>query len=589
MKVYILNFLQEVYWESLFWGQVIYLIEQLHIKNVALIKEAEINFFAGINILSGETGAGKSMVLDSIKFLTGGKANKDFIRSGEEEALVEGIFILESDEAVQFALEMGINVDADKSILISRTLSKSLRGTVKINGRAATLSMLKEFSGILIDIHGQHEHQSLLNETKHIELLDKFCGSRLEEHKNKLSDCIRKYKELLYKIKEITKGGNTLNERLEFLTFQIEEIKQAGLKAGEEEELLSKRKVLANTERLINNTKESIELLYGEQGASDNISLAIKLISGLLETDGSLLPIQTQFENVSGLLDDAIRDLRRYFDDLEHNPEELLKTEARLEAIGNLKRKYGSSVESILEYYEKIKKEYDFIINSEELLKEYNKEKKKLNIKIIETCDLITRLRKKEAEKIEKEIEGILKELGMKDASFKISIQKKSEFSINGNDKVEFLISTNQGEERKGLAKIASGGEMSRVMLALKTVLSKADNIGTFVFDEIDTGVSGRTAQKVAEKLAFISKEQQILCVTHLPQIASMADSHLLIEKFSSQNKTETTVKQLSYEGAVKEIARLLGGAEITEATIAASKELKDMAVVFKEKIENFL
>lgn len=562
------------------------MIEHLHIRNVALIKEAEIDFFQGLNILSGETGAGKSMIIDSINFLIGQKADKDFISSGEEEALVEGLFVLDNDAASEYIKDMGIDVE-DNSLLISRTIRTNSRGSIKVNGRSATVSMLKDISQFLLDIHGQHQHQSLLNSLKHIELLDKFCGKELEESKDSLNLSIKSYRQISQKIKEITKDSSSLGKRLDFIKFQIEEIESAKLKENEEEELLAKRRILVNSEKLTENIGASIEILYGNEGQSavDSISSAISLINAVSQNDENLEELLPQLESILSLLDDSVRDIRKYYENIETDPEALKNTEERLELIYSLKRKYGNSIESILEYYAKIKEEYDFLINSEELLQKFNLEKKELYKKIIKTCRQMTEIRKKEALILQKEIEDVLKELGMKAAQFEIEVSQKQEFGTAGNDNVEFLISPNPGEPLKSLSKIASGGEMSRVMLALKTVLSKADNIDTFIFDEIDSGVSGRTAQKVAEKLAIISRKKQILCVSHLPQIASMADNHYLIIKNSIEDKTETSVKLLDYASSVEEIARLLGGAEITKAAIANAEELKNNAITFKNSI----
>lgn len=562
------------------------MIEHLHIRNVALIKEADIDFFQGLNILSGETGAGKSMIIDSINFLIGQKADKDFISNGEEEALVEGLFVLENDDVSEYIKDMGIDVE-DNYLLISRTIKTNSRGSIKVNGRSATVSMLKDISQFLLDIHGQHQHQSLLNSSKHIELLDKFCGKELEENKESLNLSIKNYRQINQKIKEITKDSSSLGKRLDFIKFQIEEIESANLKKNEEEELLAKRRILVNSERLTENIGNSIELLYGNEGGSavDNISSAISLINSVSQDDENLERLLPQLESILSLLDDSVRDIRKYYENIETDPEALKNIEERLELIYSLKRKYGNSVESILDYYSKIKEEYDFLINSEELLQKFNLEKKEIYKKIIKTCRQMTEIRKKEALILQKEIEDVLRELGMKAAKFEIEVSQKQEFGTAGNDNVEFLISPNPGEPLKSLSKIASGGEMSRVMLALKTVLSKADNIDTFIFDEIDSGVSGRIAQKVAEKLAIISRKKQILCVSHLPQIASMADNHYLIVKSSKEDKTETSVKLLDYSSSVDEIARLLGGAEITEAAVANAKDLKNGAIEFKNHI----
>lgn len=560
------------------------MIEHLSIKNVTIIEELEISFCKGLNIISGETGAGKSIIIDSLGFILGNKANKDFIRRGCDSALVEGLFYINSDKTLNTLKGIGIDIDNDRSILISRNLSLNGKNHLRINGKLYTLAMLKEISPLLVDIHGQHENQLLLNPTKHIILLDRFCGDKIDGYKDELLSLIKAYKETLFKINSIS--NKDTEDKITKLNYNIEEIENSMLKPDEEEHLQQRKKILISHKTLALDTNKAIDLLYGtneETGAIDKILNAIKLVTNISYLDKSKLPLVENLEAASIQLDDVIRQLRQY--DTQYDPNELLEIETRLDHIYNLKRKYGNNIEEILNYNKKMRLELDLILENLKLMDKLKEDKKILQNKIIKKCNEISYLRKETAESLQTQIESNLKELGMKNAIFKINIDKVNEFNNNGNDKVEFLISTNLGEPLKGIYKIASGGEMSRVMLALKVVMSNIYNIDTFIFDEIDTGVSGRTAQKVAEKLAIISKNKQILCITHLPQIAAMGDKHFLIEKSYTNGKTLTNITNLNNKLIIEELARLIGGAKITETTITAAHEMKEMAQMLKNNI----
>ena len=559
------------------------MIESLYIKNVALIEEMNVDFTKGLNILSGETGAGKSIIIDSINFLMGNRIGKDFIRTGEEEALVSGAFFLENEIIVNNIKELGIEIEEDNLILINRKINTSSKGSIKINGKTITLSMLKEISQYLIDFHGQHEHQSLLKSSKHIELLDRFCGNDFDKIKLNLKENLQNYKEINEKLNLISGSDIERNSKIDFLKFQIEEIEEANLKEDEEEELVKERKFLSNMESLIKSSSKVLELIYsgnnGNESAIDKLYEASGLISNISENDNEALEFFESIEGITAELDDLIRRVRKYNSNLENDPERLDEINERLELIYKLKRKYGKTIAEIISFLNKTQEEFDFLINSTKLLEQYNKEINDILTKIKENCLKLHDIRLKNAKIIEEQIENHLKDLGMKSAKFKISITETEEFNINGNDKVEFMITPNVGEPLKQLSKIASGGEMSRVMLSLKTVLAGVDNIGTFIFDEIDSGVSGRAAQMVAQKLAVLANKKQILCITHLPQIAAMSHSHYLIEKSTNGNNTKTTLSKLSEKNIIEELARLIGGAAITENTLNAAKELREMAI----------
>ena len=562
------------------------MLEHLHIKNVALITESEIDFQNGLNIISGETGAGKSMVIDSLNFALGERTSSNFLRKGEKMALVEAVFSVKDKSIFKRLEENGISIEEDGAILLTRTMNQSGKTICRINGNIVTVGMMKECAEGLLDIHGQHNHQSLLNTAKHIQILDRFCGKELEQAKQDFEVTYKTYKELQKNLEKLLGDEQQRARKIDLLQFQVEEIAQAKLRAAEEEELLETKKRLINAEKIKNLTENSLCLLYHgteiQSSSIDQLSKALQDIADLTKYDEKVTPIYEALSSVYAQLDDAVRDLKHYSDTILEEPEELENIEERIQLIYHLKKKYGNSVKEILQFYQDATEELDFLSNSEEMVQQLNQKKKKIEQELFQKAENLSNIRKKKAQEIQKEIERQLWDLEMKYGRFMISIEDKKEMTHNGKDKVEFLISANAGEELKPLTKIASGGEMSRVMLALKTVLAKADNIEVFIFDEIDTGVSGRTAQKVAEKMAFIAKTHQIICITHLHQIAAMADHHLLIEKNSEEQKTITTVTALDKEKSVSEIARLIGGVKITETTWIAAKELKEQANALK-------
>lgn len=557
------------------------MLEYLHIRNVALIDEQSINFSEGLNIITGETGAGKSMVIDSINFVLGEKVSKDFIRNGEKSALVEVLFFLKEQKVFENIKSLGIEIDDSNSLLISRELNKNGRTVSKINGRITTMGAIKEISSILIDIHGQHQHQSLLNPAKHIVLLDQFCND-LQDLKDKLHKEYKQYKDIQNSISQLSGDERERQQKIDILQYQVNEIETTKLKIDEEENLLQQKKLLAGAEKLMAGIEEANILLTGgdteNMGAVDQVNRVAILFKELSNIDSGLIELSKLSENIYVQLQEAVIDIRYYNKNIEHNPQIIYEIETRLDIIYNLKKKYGSNIQEILIYHEKIKKQLDFILNSEEELQKLAKKLEIQKNEISKLCEKISKIRRIKASDIQKQIEATLTELEMKSAKFEIQIEQKTEFTDNGWDRVEFLISTNIGEPLKALSKIASGGEMSRVMLALKTVLADVDNIESLIFDEIDTGVSGRTAQKVAEKMSYISKNHQVICITHLAQIAAMADNHYLIEKTEKDNKTLTKVYDLTSEQSISELARLIGGVSITKTTLTAAQEMKELA-----------
>lgn len=552
------------------------MLEHLHIRNVALIKESEISFGDGLNILTGETGAGKSMIIDSLQFALGGRAGKDFLRHGEKQAAVEALFSVQSQALTEKLAENGIAPEEDGTLLITRTLSEAGKSVCRINGSTVTVGMLKEIAEDMIDIYGQHEHQSLLNPVKHIRLLDRFCGAGFGEAMEEYKNSRQRLKDLEKQLAILIGDESQREQRMDMLLFQKEEIEAAELREGEEDALLEQKKRLSSMERLIRLTGESITLLYdGDDrapSACDQLGDALAKLQEAAEYDAALSPLADALADGYAAVEDCARELKREAEKQEADPEELERIEERLQLFYKLKRKYGGSIEAVLEFYEKAVQELEFLSNSSEKAAELSAEKAEEEKRLSALAETLTARRRATAEQVEEQIETALHDMEMKHARFHIQIEKKADWGADGKDKVEFLISANAGEPLKPLAKIASGGEMSRVMLALKTVLVDADEIGTFIFDEIDTGVSGRTARRVGEKMRFLGGKRQLLCITHLPQIAAMADNHFLIEKESDAGETVTRVTALDEEGAVREVARLMN--DVTETTLAAAREL---------------
>lgn len=552
------------------------MLEHLHIRNVALIKESEISFGDGLNILTGETGAGKSMIIDSLQFALGGRAGKDFLRHGEKQAAVEALFSVQSQALTEKLAENGIAPEEDGTLLITRTLSEAGKSVCRINGSTVTVGMLKEIAEDMIDIYGQHEHQSLLNPVKHIRLLDRFCGAGFGEAMEEYKNSRQRLKDLEKQLAILIGDESQREQRMDMLLFQKEEIEAADLREGEEDALLEQKKRLSSMERLIRLTGESVTLLYdGDDrapSACDQLGDALAKLQEAAEYDAALSPLADALADGYAAVEDCARELKREAEKQEADPEELERIEERLQLFYKLKRKYGGSIEAVLEFYEKAVQELEFLSNSSEKAAELSAEKAEEEKHLSALAETLTARRRATAEQVEEQIETALHDMEMKHARFHIQIEEKADWGADGKDKVEFLISANAGEPLKPLAKIASGGEMSRVMLALKTVLVDADEIGTFIFDEIDTGVSGRTARRVGEKMRFLGGKRQLLCITHLPQIAAMADNHFLIEKESDAGETVTRVTALDEEGAVREVARLMN--DVTETTLAAAREL---------------
>lgn len=560
---------------------------ELHIRNFALIDSVDMAFSKGLNVLTGETGAGKSILIDSVNFILGDKQNKDIIRTGQEAAYVEGIFDCQDSEIED--LLSGNGIENEEVLIISREINQSGRSISRINGRTVTVGFLKQVGRILIDIHGQHEHQSLLNEIGHIEILDSFCGEKLKGLKEEYLKLYQKNKDIERQLEKLVVDEQYKLRRIDLLTFQIQEISDAQIKVGEDMELGKRKIVLANSEKIFSALSGVYEKLYESregESAYDEIGKSIVNLEGISGFDEKLGDMKNNLEDIYYRFGDVIENMRDYIEHTEFDPDELDEIENRLDTINRLKRKYGNSMEDILSFYEKSCSELEGIQKSDEMINELNKQKND-NLKLLKkVAEDMTLIRKKTSEMLKKQIENELSYLGMERAVFKVEISEKKDLGENGKDEVYFLMTANPGEPLRQLSKVASGGEMSRIMLAIKSAIADIDRIPTLIFDEIDIGISGRTAQAVAEKMCQISSKHQILSVTHLPQIASMADIHFKIHKTTENEKTTTMVNKLNNDKQIDEMARMLSGAIITDLTRNHAREVLDMARIKKKEIK---
>ena len=553
------------------------MLRNLHVKNLALIDEAEVDFEKGLNILTGETGAGKSIIIGSINLALGEKVSKEMLRDNEENAFVELIFDVESD-ALKKALS-GLDVyPEDDMLILSRKISGG-RSIAKINGESVPASKMKAVSALLIDIHGQHEHQSLLYPEKQMEILDAYGKEEIQKKREQVQKDYETYKALRKELEQYEIDEEQKKRQMDFLAFEISEIEDAKLKVGEDEELEAQYRKMINAKRITESLSEVYELTgYEREGSSEQIGRAVRQLSQVSELDDDLKGIYETLNDIDALLSDFNRELSSYLSGFQFSQEEFLETEERLNLLNHLKSKYGASIEAVLEYKQEKEEEYEALEHFEQNQAELKRKIEEQETVLQKQCECLTKSRKKWAKSLEKEIIEGLQELNFLDVAFEIVFEEKAEFSSNGKDSICFFISTNPGEPKRELQKVVSGGELSRIMLAIKTILADKDEKETLIFDEIDTGISGKTAWKVSEKMAVIAKSHQVLCITHLPQIAAQADSHFLIEKSVKELETQTKIWRLDEEKSVEELARMLGGESITETVLSNAREMKEMA-----------
>ena len=569
---------------------------QLSIRNIAVIESAEITFGDGLNILSGETGAGKSIIIDSVNLILGERADRTLIRTGAESAYVEALFdISDCSQARKSLYEM--YEDNDSELVISRELSSSGRNTCRINGRMSTLGQLSQITNDLIDIHGQHEHQSLLNPNNHITVLDAFCKAQLSGLVSDFKKNLREYNVVSDRIKSLETNDLEKQRRLDMLNFQYTEIQNMKLEAGEEDELRAQRDILLHAGKIKDAIEGSHAMFSGLEDMSDGIvsllDKAKRSMENISDISDKYKELSIRLESLAIESEDIASELKRLRDGETYVEGSLDSIESRISDINKLKRKYGGSIDEILEYRDSIKKQISDLEENEFIIDDLIKKKEALYMELKAVAEKITGIRKESGDKLSKNIVGQLTGLGMERARFDVSVEQKySEdgrmvFHANGADTVEFLISTNPGEELKPLNRIASGGEISRIMLALKTISSANDGISTVIFDEIDTGISGNMASVVAQKLAQIASDHQVICVTHTAQIAAMADVHNYIEKKMSEESAKTEVVLLGDKQRYMEISRLVGGNNISQFSDAHAKEIIAWSDEFKASLSN--
>ena len=559
----------------------------LNIKNFALIQELSVEFGAGFNILSGETGAGKSILIDTIDYVLGGKFSKDLIRYGEDKTYVEAIFDIENDEI--YTLLNDLNIEADELLVVSRETTISGKSIIKVNGKTIVLSQLKKIREKLLDIHGQHQNQSLLSKGTHILYLDEYNSENISPLLEQFEIFKNRYSEIEDKINEL-KGNEDREKLLDYIKFQIEDIEKAKLKPGEEEDLREQYNILANAEKISSSLINSYNYLNNNPQGNSVLELLSKVISELSHSEMHLEKIKdkrVQVEEAYYLLEESTRDIRDIANEVYYDENELAAINERIYEISLYKKKYGNSIDEILQFLEKLKNQYDEFINSEEIILKLKKELSVIEKEMKDIGLKLHEFRCMSAKDLEVRIKEELSYVGLEKAIINIDVNLSEEANSRGYDNVQFLISANPGEPLKPLEKVLSGGELSRIMLALKCVFVDKDKIPTLIFDEIDTGISGAIGKRVGEKMYQVSVKHQVLCITHLPQIAALSDNHYFVSKKVENGKTFTQIRMLNEEDKVCEIAKMIGGDNLSDVAIDNSREMVKLADIKKKEIKN--
>ncbi len=550
----------------------------LHVKNLALIEEAEVEFAPGLNILTGETGAGKSILIGSIHLALGEKVPKDMLRDNAETALVELVFSVENPQTARALEEMDLFLE-DGMIIMTRRISGSGRSVCRINGETVSAAVMRRAASLLIDIHGQQEHQSLLAKRNHLHYLDAYAKRKLEGKLDKLEECYREYIECKDRLEEASLDEEQQARELSFLQYEIDEIDRAGLVPGEDDALEAEYRRLSNGRKILDAAGECRECCAdGSSSASDQLDRAVRALMGVSEYDEEAGALSEQLQEIDSLLSDFNRDLASYMDEFEFSEERFAGTEERLDLINHLKSKFGRTIDEILAQKKDKEAEVDKLTHYEEYRSGLAKRLNEAEEALREITEEVSAIRREQAVPFVNEIKQALADLNFLDVRLNLEFERLDHYTAGGWDDARFYISTNPGEPLKPLDTIASGGELSRIMLAIKKVLAGNDDIETLIFEEIDAGISGRTAQMVAEKIRQTARDHQIICITHLPQIAAMADTHFLIEKTSDASSTISEIRPLSREESIEELARMLGGARITDAVLENAREMKEMA-----------
>lgn len=552
------------------------MLENLHVKNLALIEEEDITFLDGLHILSGETGAGKSIILGALGLALGGKVSKEMLRDGDKEALVEAVFrVTRESQRKQLA---ALDVEPyDDQIILSRKITES-RSVAKINGEMVPAVKMKQVGDIFLDIHGQNDHQSLLHKKKHLEMLDEYAKSEVQPLKERMHTAYKKYAQKQQEWQDADRVDGDREREISFLEYEIHEIAEANLQVGEDERFESQYRRLSNSKRIMEALGEAQQMSAGADGASDQIGRAIQRLHQVVVYDEALSPMLDSLSDIDSLLSDFNRDLSQYMSEAEFDEELFAQIDGRLNEINRLKDKYGSTIEQILAAKEEKEERLQKLQHYEAYLAKLSEECKQAKKEAEDAAFALSSMRQRYAKELSKKVEDALLDLNFLDVHFSMEFLQAEKIGMDGYDDAQFMIRTNPGEPIRPLKDIASGGEMSRIMLAIKTVLAEHDDIDTLIFDEIDAGISGRTAQAVSEKLHLVAKEHQVICITHLPQIAAMADHHYLIQKDVVGNETISSIEALSYHDSIKELARMLGGTTITQTVLDNAKEMKELA-----------
>lgn len=550
----------------------------LHVKNLALIEEVDVDFEKGLIVLTGETGAGKSLILGSVNIALGNKASKDMIRKGTDYSLVELTFSVSENCAKQLK-KYDIYMEEDNIVTVTRKISEG-RSISKINGETVNIKTLKNVMSLLIDIHGQHDHQSLLYTKNHLDILDKFAKDSILELKEQIKEEYSKYTKLIKKLEEFNIDEGQKAREIEFAEYEVNEIESANLKPEEDVQVEEEFKKLSNSKEIVSVLSEIYNALSYETagGLGDIINKAVMDINSIKGMDEKISQFQTELYDIDNLCRELTSQIYDYNSGMDFNPEYVREVEERLDVINHLKLKYGNNIEEILRYKEEKEEYLEKLNNMTDEMESVKNQISELEGTLNNLCTKLSEQRKKAAKELEVLVKQALVDLNFIAVEFEIQITRKESIGENGFDNVEFMISTNPGESVKPLVKVASGGELSRIMLAIKSILATEDDIDTLIFDEIDTGISGQTAMKVAEKMAKISRNHQVICISHLSQIAAMADSHYLIKKTADESSTTTSIKKLTRQQSIEELVRINGGSGITEAGLIHATEMKDMA-----------
>jgi len=551
------------------------MLEGLHVKNLIIIDEAEVSFGEGLNILTGETGAGKSVIIGSINLALGAKAGKNLVRAGKDSGFVELVFSVNEDTKKK--LENLDIIPEDGLVVITRKFTAE-RSVSKINGETVTLSKVREAASLLLDIHGQTENQTLLLPKNHLEILDRYCKEEVKPLISKLKELVSEYREKENELLEYSADEASLSRELDFLKYECSEIKKAKLVKDEEEELDKKVRKYAASSKIVSLVEEARKNLSDSDGADDSIGNIVRAMSRLSDVDEGAEELLNQISEIESLLNDFERSLSDYADENVFDEADFMQSEARLDKIRGIFAKHGGSYESTQSFFDISLKQIEKLEHSSEYKEKLSTEVEKLKKLILAECDKLTEVRKKAALELGKKVKQALIDLNFLQVDFGLEFNKTKDFTSKGNDEVVFKISANPGEPMRSISEIASGGELSRIMLAIKSVMADTDEIPTLIFDEVDTGISGRTAQMVAEKMALLSGKRQLIAITHLAQIAAMADNHYLIEKKADETHTATDIRRLDENEEVEELARILGGVAITENVINSAKEMKNLA-----------